>query len=324
MADRPPIPEGLRRRVLVEAGHRCAIHTCRYPGVDVHHIIPWERCQKHDYDNLIALCPNCHRRAGFGEIDRKSLQMYKARLSSGVIATELPAVGGTEVEDDGPRETEWKTVVIAEKTTEPPRYEVEIEFPEFVAADLAELNIKEHVWALSQIYPYRRFLLSAASAFGEEYWERGWSDSLSGSFKVLFFTPQIVSIRYSLFSYGVGAAHPNHPIRTVTVQRTPLIPLSLEDLFLPESRYLEHLSQYAIASLSKQLADDPHQVTGGAGPESENFAHFNVTDAGLLLTFPEYQVACYAAGPQYVTVPWSEIRESLNPRCAVMQTAEGG
>ena len=78
--DRPPIPAELRRRVLVEAGHRCAIPTCRHIDVDVHHIIPWEKCKKHEYENLIALCPNCHRRAGRDDIDRKSLRIYKANL----------------------------------------------------------------------------------------------------------------------------------------------------------------------------------------------------------------------------------------------------
>ncbi|MBW3099163.1 HNH endonuclease [Pseudohoeflea coraliihabitans] len=77
---RPPIPAEIRRRVLVEAGHRCAIPTCRYIEVDIHHIIQWAKCQAHEYDNLIALCPNCHRRADKGEIDRKSLRLYKANL----------------------------------------------------------------------------------------------------------------------------------------------------------------------------------------------------------------------------------------------------
>lgn len=81
MSDRPQIPAELRRKVLVEAGHRCAIPACRYIDVDVHHIIPWETCQMHEYENLIALCPNCHRRAhNTNEIDRKSLYLYKANL----------------------------------------------------------------------------------------------------------------------------------------------------------------------------------------------------------------------------------------------------
>jgi hypothetical protein len=77
---RAPIPAELRRRVLVEAGHRCAIPSCRYIEVDIHHIVPWAQCQTHEYDNLIALCPNCHRRADRGEIDRKSLLLYKLNL----------------------------------------------------------------------------------------------------------------------------------------------------------------------------------------------------------------------------------------------------
>jgi hypothetical protein len=42
--------------------------------------VPWERVKKHEYHNLIALCPNCHRRAEKGEIDRESLRRYKANL----------------------------------------------------------------------------------------------------------------------------------------------------------------------------------------------------------------------------------------------------
>lgn len=81
MDTRPPIPADIRRRVLVEAGHRCAIPTCRYIECDVHHIIPWAQCQTHEYDNLIALCPNCHRRThDGGDIDRKSLRLYKFNL----------------------------------------------------------------------------------------------------------------------------------------------------------------------------------------------------------------------------------------------------
>ena len=77
---RPPIPAEIKRRVLVEAGHRCAIPTCRHIQVELHHIIPWATCRSHEYDNLIALCPNCHLRADRGEIDRKALRLYKVNL----------------------------------------------------------------------------------------------------------------------------------------------------------------------------------------------------------------------------------------------------
>lgn len=80
MSTRPPIPEELKRRVLVEAGHRCAIPTCRNPVTEVAHIVPYRIRKKHEYENLIALCPTCHARADKGEIDRQSLKMYKRIL----------------------------------------------------------------------------------------------------------------------------------------------------------------------------------------------------------------------------------------------------
>ncbi|WIW88939.1 HNH endonuclease [Sphingobium sp. V4] len=77
---RPPIPAEVKRRVLVEAGHRCAIPTCRHIETEIHHIVPWHLCKAHEYENLIALCANCHRRADRGEIDRKALRLYKFNL----------------------------------------------------------------------------------------------------------------------------------------------------------------------------------------------------------------------------------------------------
>ncbi len=78
---RPSIPRELRRRVLVEAGHRCAIPTCRTTTTEIAHIVPWATCRTHEFENLIALCPTCHTRYDAGEIDRKSMRIYKANLA---------------------------------------------------------------------------------------------------------------------------------------------------------------------------------------------------------------------------------------------------
>ncbi len=80
---RPAIPRQLERDVLVEAGHRCAIPTCKQTPVEIAHINPWETVREHTFDNLIALCPNCHDRYDKkGEIDRKAMLQYKANLSA--------------------------------------------------------------------------------------------------------------------------------------------------------------------------------------------------------------------------------------------------
>ncbi|WP_370968586.1 HNH endonuclease [Amycolatopsis sp. cg9] len=81
--DRPAIPLALRRQVFIEAGYRCAVPTCRQHPVDIDHIVDWAEVRKHEFDNLIALCPTCHRRKGNkpGQIDRVALRHYKANLS---------------------------------------------------------------------------------------------------------------------------------------------------------------------------------------------------------------------------------------------------
>ncbi len=77
---RPEIPAELKRSVLVEAGHRCAIPTCRQTPVELAHITPWAKVKQHTFDNLIALCPTCHTRFGHGDIDHKAMLQYKANL----------------------------------------------------------------------------------------------------------------------------------------------------------------------------------------------------------------------------------------------------
>lgn len=78
--DRDPIPAGVKRAVLVEAGHRCAIPTCRQTPTEFAHIVPWADTHDNSFENLIALCPNCLTRYDTKQIDRKAMLMYKHNL----------------------------------------------------------------------------------------------------------------------------------------------------------------------------------------------------------------------------------------------------
>lgn len=79
---RDTIPADVKRAVLVEAGHRCAIPTCRATTTEIAHIIPWAETRDNAFVNLIALCPNCHTRFDQKkEIDHLSIKMYKHNLS---------------------------------------------------------------------------------------------------------------------------------------------------------------------------------------------------------------------------------------------------
>jgi len=78
---RPHVPADVRRLVLVEAGHACALRVCgETTYVELHHID--ENRENNDPANLIALCDMHHKMAHDGKIDRKSLRLYKERLSA--------------------------------------------------------------------------------------------------------------------------------------------------------------------------------------------------------------------------------------------------
>lgn len=76
---RPSIPAGIRRSVLVEAGHCCAIKGCNeHTYLEIHHIDLNRNNNKKE--NLIPLCDKHHKMAHASVIDRKALRQYKALL----------------------------------------------------------------------------------------------------------------------------------------------------------------------------------------------------------------------------------------------------
>lgn len=78
---RDNVPAEVKRAVLVEAGHRCAIPTCRATTTEIAHNVPWAESQDNSFENLIALCPDCHSRFDQKkEIDRLAIKMYKHNL----------------------------------------------------------------------------------------------------------------------------------------------------------------------------------------------------------------------------------------------------
>lgn len=76
MSDRPPIPSSIRRQVLTESGHRCAV-CGESSSLEIAHIIPWHRRQRHEAENLVLLCAVCHGRADREKWGEKDLRHYK-------------------------------------------------------------------------------------------------------------------------------------------------------------------------------------------------------------------------------------------------------
>ena len=80
----------------------------------------------------------------------------------------------------------------------------------------------------------------------------------------------------------------------------------LDEIFLPGSNYLQKISELCKAELAARNIGF-EGFSQGADPLPENYQRWNVSDQGLMITFDEYQVAAYAAGPQVVVIPFGEL-----------------
>lgn len=75
---------GIRKHVIERAHGHCQLCGCAapfkdsegHPYLEVHHVIPIRDGGKDSLDNLVALCPNCHRKMDVNQdaADKKKLQ----------------------------------------------------------------------------------------------------------------------------------------------------------------------------------------------------------------------------------------------------------
>lgn len=126
---------------------------------------------------------------------------------------------------------------------------------------------------------------------------------LNTTYDVMYNDRGVLSLRVWINYYIKGAAHPGTYARTFNYDLHTGELLALEDLFLPQTAFLDSLATVCQAEI---ISRDAGFWPDGAAPEAGNYANWNVRADGLLITFDEYQVAPYAAGPQEVMVPYPQ------------------
>jgi hypothetical protein len=122
----------------------------------------------------------------------------------------------------------------------------------------------------------------------------------------------ILSVVFFVSQY-LGGAHPGDHHDVINYDLTQAKVLDLADLFKSGSDYLEVIAGYSIQELKKNQKILFSNFEAGASPKPENYAAWSITPTGLLVIFEEYQVAPYAAGPQYVLVPYAALADILDP-----------
>jgi len=117
----------------------------------------------------------------------------------------------------------------------------------------------------------------------------------------------IASIVYSVY-VDTGGAHPNGYYISLNYDLKNNKEIALADVFGNQPDYLQKVSAYCVTDLTKQVTErmgntDGTWIKDGAGPTSENYSVFMVTNNSLIFYFSPYQIAPYVAGDFKVTMP---------------------
>jgi hypothetical protein len=143
-----------------------------------------------------------------------------------------------------------------------------------------------------------------------------WNGSLETD--VVWLGTNIVSL-FQLYYEYTGGAHGN----STAIGRNFVWPggkvreLHLQDLFLLGGDWLRVLSSACVRELRRQKAG--WVLNENAGPKvnvfnAKNLSAFNMDRRGLIIHFDPYAVDCYAAGMYHVEIPWSELKDVVDPK----------
>jgi len=61
------------------------------------------------------------------------------------------------------------------------------------------------------------------------------------------------------------------------------------------------------------------EIEKGAAASPKNYNSWTITKRGIGINFDSYQVGPYAAGPQFVLVPYSTLKDLINPEGPIAQ-----
>ena len=123
----------------------------------------------------------------------------------------------------------------------------------------------------------------------------------------------VVSAVFNVYNFE-GGAHGESYFIPLNYNPKTKTEIKLTDLFPNQPNYLQKISDFCTADLTKQLTKalgnlDGTSLADGAGPNADNFQYFLINpltssgQATITFYFPQYQVAFGAAGSFKVTMP---------------------
>ena len=218
------------------------------------------------------------------------------------------------IEFSGPVEVAGKQIKEKNKQLQ---YEIDVEYPQITGSTnpaAEKFNQQAKALVTEEVRSFRAAMIDLA----DDEIETTTSSDLGIGYTVALANDDLISIDFGIGGYYRGAAHPNSHSRVINFDLKNGKLLKLADLFKPEGRYLQAISDYCVKDLQKQSKAkdnmlDEATIRSGAGPNPKNYQSWTITKRGLGINFDSYQVGPYAAGPQFVLVPYSAIKDSIKP-----------
>ena len=216
------------------------------------------------------------------------------------------------------------------ESSKPLMYEIEAQYPQLTGGSNPNFEKFNQTVRASVTKKVAMFKKEMAPKAGEEEPrpEGSMGSDLSISYTVAMVQEDLASIEFDVGAYYMGAAHPNSYSEVVNYDLKNGKLLKLSDLFTPGAKFLPVISAYCIKDLKSQskskegMLEDESWIEKGAGPSLQNYKSWTIAKKGLGINFDSYQVGPYAAGPQSVLVPYSAIKDLVNPSGPIGQFAK--
>lgn len=143
----------------------------------------------------------------------------------------------------------------------------------------------------------------------------GGESTFEGGFSGTFVNDRIFSARQHIYTYTLGAAHPNTTSIALNYDLGTGEIVELDHLFDAASSYLDTLSTAVEAGLLSEAEARGLSTTElweeGYNPTADNFQRFTLGPDSLAIHFPPYAVAPYVAGEFEVHIPYSRLAPIL-------------
>jgi uncharacterized protein DUF3298/peptidoglycan-N-acetylmuramic acid deacetylase PdaC-like protein len=208
-------------------------------------------------------------------------------------------------------------------------YTIDVQYPQLTGSNNPNLEKFNQAARAAVARKVAGFKKDTAPEGNENTEETRPADSMGSdltiSYTVALAQDDLVSIDFEVGSYFQGAAHPNSYSDTLNFDLKNGKVLKLADLFKPGTKYLQAIANYCIADLKKQSSEKglmAEEIEKGAAAKADNYLGWTITKRGLGIGFDPYQVGPYAAGPQFVLVPYSDLKDLINPDGPVGQFAK--